>query len=196
LRWRIACCDEVRVRENITKALILTHPFEGGHPDHDATALAVRRAVRDSRALAPILEFTGYHLSRGVLVSGRFLAEQPDEVLSIELTHNAYDLKSRMIDCFTTQSDFIRQLMGCCERFRYAPTYNFRRRPHTGPLFYETWESGMRWEHWLQCVDRFGNTFHDWLSVSSGLVATGPFRECSAITILNKVRSELRFPEH
>src|SRR3954454_22762099 len=48
--------------------MLLTHPYEGGHPDHDAVAFAVRAAVtlleRDANenAPAPILaEFAGYH---------------------------------------------------------------------------------------------------------------------------------------
>ncbi len=48
-------------------AAVFTHPYEGGHPDHDAVAFAVHRSAR-----CPVFEFAGYH-ARGV---GHFLHDQ------------------------------------------------------------------------------------------------------------------------
>ena len=48
-------------------AAVFTHPYEGGHPDHDAVAFAVHRA-----ASCPVFEFAGYHAG-GV---GQFLPPQ------------------------------------------------------------------------------------------------------------------------
>ena len=147
---RIAECLSEHLGE-IRPDLILTHPFEGGHPDHDATAMAVQLAAPVSPGITPILEFTSYHLEGTNLVAGSFIDEQPNE-LSIRLTEQAYRIKQSMIECFTTQSGFIRQLLRPTERFRSAPQYEFTRRPHAGPLFYETWDSGMTWDQWLDCI--------------------------------------------
>ena len=40
---------------------VITHPYEGGHPDHDACAFAARAAVRHSANKAKLMEFTSYH---------------------------------------------------------------------------------------------------------------------------------------
>jgi LmbE family N-acetylglucosaminyl deacetylase len=131
---------------------IFTHPFEGGHADHDATALAVRQAVNAVCPSTPVIEFTSYHARAGQLVCGEFLIDSDGEMLSIRLSPQAYALKRRTIECFATQRHFIDSLYDCRERFRKAPHYDFARRPHPGPLFYETWDSGMTWEQWLGCI--------------------------------------------
>ena len=40
-------------------AVVLTHAYEGGHPDHDAVAFAVHRAAR--RTSAAVVEMPFYH---------------------------------------------------------------------------------------------------------------------------------------
>ncbi|MEO5568891.1 MAG: hypothetical protein ABIR92_10385, partial [Gemmatimonadaceae bacterium] len=44
---------------------MLTHPYEGGHSDHDSTAFAVHLAtgmlLREGRRAPIILELTSYH---------------------------------------------------------------------------------------------------------------------------------------
>lgn len=52
---------------------VLTHAYEGGHPDHDAVALAVHLAGGD------VFEFAGYHAGPGgALVTGAFLPGPPE----------------------------------------------------------------------------------------------------------------------
>src|SRR4051794_5156672 len=54
--------------------LVLTHAYEGGHPDHDATALAVHLAVDRAK----VIEFPLYHAAvDGRLVTGEFLNPLP-----------------------------------------------------------------------------------------------------------------------
>ena len=52
---------------------VITHAYEGGHPDHDAAAFAVRAACRLAAEPPPILEMALYHRRDGRLVSGEFL---------------------------------------------------------------------------------------------------------------------------
>lgn len=135
---------------DISPHLVFTHPFEGGHPDHDATAYAVHHA----KISAAVIEFTSYHLRDGQLVHGEFLFTGDGEIVCLKLGPRALALKRRMIECFTSQLDFILGLFDGEEHFRVAPAYDFRCRPHAGPLFYETWDSGMTWDRWLECVER------------------------------------------
>ena len=50
---------------------IITHAYEGGHPDHDATALAVSLAVAGTPI--EVHEYPGYHASGAPLVASVFL---------------------------------------------------------------------------------------------------------------------------
>src|SRR5712671_1244219 len=52
---------------------VITHAYEGGHPDHDAAAFAVHAACRLAAEPPPILEMALYHRRDDQLVSGEFL---------------------------------------------------------------------------------------------------------------------------
>ena len=52
---------------------ILTHPYEGGHPDHDACAFAARAALLLSRWQPVLGEFTSYHARLEGIETGEFL---------------------------------------------------------------------------------------------------------------------------
>ena len=130
-------------------AAVLTHAYEGGHPDHDAAAFAVQMACRSVAAAdrPAILEMPFYHAVDGRMVTGVFLPAQSEEV-AIRLSETDLRRKRRMVDCFRTQ----REILACCtldiERFRPAPAYEFRAPPHDGALLYETfgWAiSGIEW---------------------------------------------------
>jgi len=55
-------CKLVGLIHRLQPTVILTHPYEGGHPDHDACSLAVRAALDSSpEADTELWEFTSYH---------------------------------------------------------------------------------------------------------------------------------------
>lgn len=117
--------------------LILTHPYEGGHPDHDAIAFAVAAAAElagiHRTALA---EFTSYHMHRGQLRTGAFLPNGGPEIVC-DLTPAQQKAKRRVLDCFKTQQKMLAPFQVAAERFRLAPVYDFHRPPHSGQLWYE-----------------------------------------------------------
>jgi LmbE family N-acetylglucosaminyl deacetylase len=57
--------------------MVLTHPYEGGHPDHDATAFGVQAACRLLAAqqfpVPVVIEMTSYHSRDGAMAVGEFL---------------------------------------------------------------------------------------------------------------------------
>jgi len=57
----------VRILAEVKPEVVLTHPYEGGHPDHDAVALASHAACKmlEREGLRPplLIEFTSYHAS-------------------------------------------------------------------------------------------------------------------------------------
>lgn len=127
---------------------VATHAYEGGHPDHDATAFAVHAAAellrREGLPAPAILEMALYHAqldsSSPRPVCG-FLPEPPDfksRPVVIEPTPQERELKQRMLDCFGTQRAVLRWLpLAPRESLRLAPRYDFTRPPHAGLLLYE-----------------------------------------------------------
>src|SRR5262245_57941955 len=70
--------------------VVISHPYEGGHPDHDACALAVHTAIGDmKREKLPVpllMEFTSYHAQDGRMVTGQFLPFEGCEEVAFVLT--------------------------------------------------------------------------------------------------------------
>jgi LmbE family N-acetylglucosaminyl deacetylase len=124
--------------------VVVTHAYEGGHPDHDATALAVRAAaelIRRGRRDHPpeIVEMAFLHARPGgeETVVQEFLPPT-DAVRALELSAGERALKERMLDCFATPDDVLPRFRPPVrEVFRPAPRFDFSRPPHEGRLLYE-----------------------------------------------------------
>ncbi len=134
-------------------AAVITHAYEGGHPDHDAACFAAHAAcalLRQRGEAAPRLaEMAGYHGLGGSFVAGTFLAHpEAGPVATAVLDAAARALKRRMLDCHATQRGVLAPFTVTVERFRPAPRYEFRIPPHAGPLNYEHHEWGMSGERW------------------------------------------------
>jgi LmbE family N-acetylglucosaminyl deacetylase len=123
--------------------IVLTHAYEGGHPDHDGVAFCVAAAARLLGARKPdIIEMPFYHLSDdGVsLATQRFCDGEDDLVL--ELTSPYRRVKAAMMAAHSTQAETLRSF-GCeAERFRRAKAYDFRSLPNDGRIFYSTFDCG------------------------------------------------------
>jgi LmbE family N-acetylglucosaminyl deacetylase len=125
--------------------IVLAHPYEGGHPDHDAIAFASRAAIEsigpESR---PILwEFTSYHARGDQMVTCEFLPYPGVEEVRVVLTPEMQRRKRAMIDAYVSQREVLRNFPLIDERFRVAPRYDFTQPPHPGKLFYEHFNWGM-----------------------------------------------------
>jgi LmbE family N-acetylglucosaminyl deacetylase len=130
---------------------ILTHSYEGGHPDHDATSFAVHAAVavlaQASFSAATIVEFTSYHASASGVAVFDFLPG-PTSVRTIGLSNSAQERKRRMFECHGSQAKVLKDFPVTLERFRLAPKYDFSHRPHQGSLYYEQFDWGMTAPRW------------------------------------------------
>jgi LmbE family N-acetylglucosaminyl deacetylase len=130
--------------------VVVTLPYEGGHPDHDATAFAVYAACRllERQGLPPpaLVEMTSYHKGPTGIEVYEFLPCEGCEATTLVLSTAERAFKRRLLDAFPTQ----RRTLSCfpieVERFRPAPRYDFTRAPHEGPLFYEDFPWGMTGE--------------------------------------------------
>jgi LmbE family N-acetylglucosaminyl deacetylase len=116
--------------------LIVTHAYEGGHPDHDAVAFAVARARSRARSPLHVYEMALYHSAPGALVVGEFI----DNAGSVRNVLPPAQLRRRraMLACFASQDATLAPFVALAhERYRRAPAYDFSRPPHDGPLLYE-----------------------------------------------------------
>jgi len=148
---------------DLRPAIVLTHPYEGGHPDHDATSFAVHAACERLTNAPRIYEYTSYH-ARGAgnggsggpsLEAGCFLAGE-DEGVAVALSEHLRECKRRMFACFTTQAQMLQQFPIDVERFREAPAYDFTEAPHRGTLFYENFSWGVTGDVWRKLAKQAG----------------------------------------
>jgi N-acetylglucosamine malate deacetylase 2 len=141
-----ARCTELRPE------VVVTHPYEGGHPDHDACAFAVHAAcallARRGSQAPTIVEMTSYHAGPDGLATGTFLERPGPEVVTLSLDPAARHAKQRLVACFTTQRQVLAAFPIDIERFRPAPAYDFTRPPHEGRLFYENFDWGVDGARW------------------------------------------------
>jgi LmbE family N-acetylglucosaminyl deacetylase len=135
---------------SIKPEILLTHAYEGGHPDHDTAAAVAAFAVRRSATVAQAWEMAGYNGPAGREIWGEFLAPGP-EVLTMHLSPSETVEKTRAIACYRSQGRFPSLCLEA-ESFRRAPCYDFGLRPHHGALLYEGKSWGMDWELWSSLV--------------------------------------------
>ena len=125
---------------------VITHAYEGGHPDHDATALATHLAAPELAASGGIIEFPGYHAAPdGAFTTGRFLPGP--HAITIALTLAEQARKRAMFACFRTQAAVLAAFGTAAEAFRPAHP-DFRNPPHPGALNYERWGWAMTGARW------------------------------------------------
>jgi LmbE family N-acetylglucosaminyl deacetylase len=145
--------------ERLNVTMVVAHPYEGGHPDHDAAALCAHAAAalgaRRGRRPA-LLEFTSYHAdtTAGAWRRGSFLHPNravagrcPEPRLRM-LTERERRLKRRMIACYRSQATVLAPFPVDAEITREAPRYHFLEAPHDGALLYEGQPWGMTGQRW------------------------------------------------
>ncbi len=135
---------------------VLTHPYEGGHPDHDACAFAVHAAVRlmlqERRPV--VVEAPFYHAGPGGMETGVFLPGSGEAGVVCVLSAEEQGRKRERIECFGSQVETLQQFGVERERYRVAPEYDLLRAPHGGRLFYEGFGWGMTGERFRELASR------------------------------------------
>ena len=141
--------------------VVITHPYEGGHPDHDASAFGVHAArelvEREHLREAPLLaEMTSYHASDDGLVTATFRAPAGRFCRAAhpgELSDEARSRRRAMLAAFESQRDVLRVFADEREPLRCAPQYDFREAP-PAPRHYESLRFGWTSERFSQLAKR------------------------------------------
>jgi LmbE family N-acetylglucosaminyl deacetylase len=139
--------------------VIFTHPFEGGHPDHDACAFATHHAVQLHRARGGarplILEAPFYNAGPSGFAAGRFLrAAEPMPEVVYQLSTSEKQRKHALIACFTTQQATLKGFHDVTERYRIAPVYDFTSAPHPGRVLYDNYPWGMKTQRFCELAQQ------------------------------------------
>ncbi|MGI8733804.1 MAG: PIG-L deacetylase family protein [Pyrinomonadaceae bacterium] len=136
--------------------VVLTHPYEGSHPDHDATAFATHAALRllQRHGFKPptVFEIALHPGSDGTQRVLDFLPSDATETTTLILDKKARDLKRRMFECLITQADDLHENALGPERFRRPPPYDFAAAPRGGKANYEKFDCGVTGDEWRVLV--------------------------------------------
>lgn len=136
--------------------IVLTHAYEGGHPDHDATAFAVHRACHLLRLRGEpiaVIEMPFYRAGETGDLKQSFSGDQG---ITVRLTVEEATLKARMLSSHATQRETLQGFRTDGEFFRAAHNYDFSELPNGGRLLYEAQDWNMSADRWLALVRAAG----------------------------------------
>ena len=133
-------------------AIVITHAYEGGHPDHDSAAVVARMAVSllGSKNKPLLLEMTSYHARDGGCVTGEFLHPGSTLESCFKLSQSDQQRKRNMMQAYSSQQLVLENFTIDQERLRIAPEYDFAEPPHEGKLWYECMAWPMTGVHWRE----------------------------------------------
>lgn len=132
--------------------IVVTHPYEGGHPDHDATAFATHAALRlmkQNGFRPPVLFEMALRPSKDFKAKlPEFLPGSERETTTLLLDERARKLKQQMFACFETQRESLEVSPVGPEKFRQPSAYDFSAPPQEGKLHYENFDWALRSDEW------------------------------------------------
>jgi LmbE family N-acetylglucosaminyl deacetylase len=132
--------------------VLVTHAFEGGHPDHDATACMTHLAARIMQSREDIeigiIEMPLYRAGAHGVELQQFAEPSPNHVCRLQLSITDRVVKTAMIAAHATQRELLAGFPLEREIFRIAPRHDFRNLPNGGRLLYEQQPWGMTGTRW------------------------------------------------
>lgn len=138
--------------------IVLTHPYEGGHPDHDATAFATHAAIqllkRNGFAMPVLFEIAVRPTHDGLKRVLDFLPGSWREATTWVLDEKSKTLKKKMLECLSLESAGVNTVSLKAERFRRPPDYDFTHPSLTGKAYYENFMSGITGDQWASLARR------------------------------------------
>lgn len=118
--------------------IVFTHPYEGGHPDHDACSFAVHHARERCSQPVLVVESAFYHADpQEGTEAGVFLPGASADEMVYRLSPEEQERKAAILACFLSQGEVLAQFPLHEERFRIAPEYDFTRPVLDRPALYD-----------------------------------------------------------
>ncbi|WNG14158.1 PIG-L deacetylase family protein [Cystobacter fuscus] len=149
----------VALLKALRPTLLVVHPYEGGHPDHDAAAFishaAVALLVRGGRTPPSLLEMAVPACGHPAPHPSGFQSAWDDRpVATVALSAEDRALKQRMLACQASHGWDSRSASSAPEHYRLAPRYDFTRPPRAGRLLYDVPTPGMTAVRWRRLARR------------------------------------------
>ncbi|WP_210528766.1 PIG-L deacetylase family protein [Rubellimicrobium arenae] len=145
------------VRDLWGAGAVITHPYEHGHPDHDAAALCVALACRrfeaERRPVPDRFEFPSYHLRQGQARFGEFWPDASAPETAMPLSDDDRARRRAGLACFGSQQAFLSHMPEMGERLRPAPAYDFRAPAPSGQAWYDQFGWTMNLAAWRRHAD-------------------------------------------
>jgi LmbE family N-acetylglucosaminyl deacetylase len=130
MHFRMAHLEAARLRSLVAEVIagadvIWTHPYEGGHLDHDTAAWIVQSVAGSILRL----EFASYHMGAGKAhVFGDFWPDVEHQAAAVRLSGERLDRKLAAIEAYASQAGILRKFrQPDREAYRVAPYYDFSR---------------------------------------------------------------------
>lgn len=144
-----------KILDELRPSILVTHAYEGGHPDHDSAAVVARIAVSllNADTTPAVLEMTSYHARDGRCVTGDFLPSESLPELCLELSSADRARKRQMMEAYASQRLVLESFPIDRERLRLAPECDFSEPPHRGKLWYECMGWEMTGAHWRELAN-------------------------------------------
>ena len=137
--------------------VVVTHPYEGGHPDHDAVCFAVHQAIQrmpeEIAGRLALVEMTSYFGRDGRRVVSEFV-DGCETAITISLDEDQKLLKHQMYRAHSSQYSLLSEFPLEFERFRLAPRYNFSAKPVSDELLYDSDDLGITSDEWIDLASR------------------------------------------
>jgi LmbE family N-acetylglucosaminyl deacetylase len=137
--------------------IVITLPYEGTHPDHDAIAFAAQTACQllELAEIAPPLrlEAAGYSDWGGEGIVGEFVAPSFTESVVARLSPERRRLKQCMLERMPIRMRSLQNILFDRESFRIAPNYDFTRPPIEGILHYEKSGATLTGNRWRRMAE-------------------------------------------
>jgi len=140
---------------DLRPAVVVTHAYEGGHPDHDAIAMILQSiAAKEGNAPFQLVEFAGYHEGPdGRLVTNRFVASGiADGRVRVPLEAAEAHRKRQMLDRFVSQRRVLASFDSGEEWLRPARRDDFAVPPPGGRIWYERLPWGAAAPAWRAAI--------------------------------------------
>jgi LmbE family N-acetylglucosaminyl deacetylase len=137
--------------------VVVTHGYEGTHPDHDGIAFGVQTActLLESDGLkTPVrIEAAGYSDWGGEGIIGEFFTPSFTEGAKVHLSRERRRLKQCMVERMPTRLKILRNTPLNTESFRIAPHYDFSEPPQEGVLHYEKSGDELNGRRWRRLAE-------------------------------------------
>jgi N-acetylglucosamine malate deacetylase 2 len=120
------------VRSAIVDAdVVWTHPYEGGHLDHDSAAYLVQEACARTSPAPLRMEFASYHATDAKRSTfGAFWPDPTVDAIAVPLTGSRLARKRAALAAYSSQAHILRKFPTLdVEHYRVAPTYDFTKPP-------------------------------------------------------------------